>query len=86
MPILLHKNAPIPYLTPPTNPVSHVPDTPPPITSTPTLVSDFHGVKWYDSKDVIDLYEVPSLQWKFTNHFGDPFFLEIDLARRGPWK
>ena len=27
----------------------------------PTLVADFHGVKWYDSKDVIDLDELPSL-------------------------
>ena len=33
------------------------------------MVSDCHGVKWHDSKYVIDLDEVPSLQWKFTNKF-----------------
>ena len=34
------------------------------------VVSDCHGVKWYDSKYLIDLDKVPSLQWKFTNEFG----------------
>ena len=38
------------------------------------MVDDCHGVKWYDYEDVIDLDEAPSLQWKFNNQFGDPFF------------
>ena len=75
-------------MNPTTPPVDHVPDTPTPSPTNinPTLVYDFHGVKWYNSKDVIDLYEVPSLQWNFINHFGDPVYLEIYLARRGLWK
>ena len=68
---------------PPTNPVVPVPDTPPPTTSTTTLISYFHGLKWYDSKYVIDLDEVPSLQWKFTNQFGDTVYSDIEIARRG---
>ena len=38
------------------------------------MVVGFHGVKWYDSEDVIDLDEVPSLQWNLTNKFGDPVY------------
>ena len=68
---------------PPTNPVVPVPDTPPPTTSTTMLISYFHGVKLYNSRYVIDLDKVPSLQWKFTNQFCDPVYLKIDLARMG---
>ena len=50
------------------------------------MVDDCHGVKWYDSKHVIDLNKLPSLQWKFTNQFGDPVYLETELAWRGLWK
>ena len=63
------QNAPVPDPTPPPTPVAPVTDTTSPTTSTPTVVDDCHGVKWYDSEDVIDLDEVPSLQWKFTNKF-----------------
>ena len=52
-----------------------VPDTTLPNSITPTVVADYHGVKWYSSRDVIDLDEVPSLQFKFTNQFGDPVYL-----------
>ena len=38
------------------------------------MVDDFHGVKWCDSKDLIDIDEVPSLQWKFTNKLVDPLY------------
>ena len=38
------------------------------------MVDDYHGVKWYNSEDVIDLDEVPSLQWEFTNKFGDDVY------------
>ena len=77
------QNPPVPDTTPPTTTVAPVPDTPPHTTITPTLVSNCHGVKWYNYKDVIDLDEVPSLQWKFTNQFGDQVYFEIDIARRG---
>ena len=80
---------PTPPITIPANPPtenSPVPDTPPPTHITPTLVADCHGLKWYDSKDVIDLDEVPSLQWNFTNQFGDPVYLEIEIAHRVRWK
>ena len=80
------ENSYVPDPTPPTTSVYLVLDTPPPTTITPTLFADFHGVKWYYSKDVIDLDEIPSIRWKFTNKFGDPFYLEIDLAQRGLWK
>ena len=43
-------------------------------------------MKWYNFKDIIDLDEIPSLQWKFTNNFGDPVYSEIKLAQRGLWK
>ena len=36
-----------------------------------------------NSKDVIYSDELPSFQWKFTNQFGDPVYLEIELACRG---
>ena len=65
------QNSPVPYPTPPPNHVSPVTYTPSPNNSTPTLIADYYGVKWYNSKDVIYLYEVPSLQLKFTNQFGD---------------
>ena len=65
------QNYPVIDTTPPPTPIAPVPDTPSPTKSTPTVVADFHGVKWYDSKYLIDLDEVPSLQWKFTNQFFD---------------
>ena len=68
------QNFPVLYPTPPPTPVSPVPDAPSPTTSTPTVVADFHGVKWYDYEDVIDLDKVTSLQWKFTNQFSDPVY------------
>ena len=68
------QNAPVPDQTPPPTTVAPVPDTTSPTTSTTTVVADCHGVKWYYSKDVIDLDEVPSLQWKFNNKFGDPVY------------
>ena len=68
------QNAPVAYPTPPPTTVAPAPDTPSPITSTNTAVADFHGVNWYDSEDVIDLDEFPSLQWKFINQFGDPVY------------
>ena len=73
-------------MTPPNIPVAPVPDTPPHTTITPTLVADFHGVTWQDSSYVIDLDEVTSLQWNFTNQFVDPVYLEIQLVHRGLWK
>ena len=51
----------MPDPTPPPTPVTLVPDTNSPTTSTPTVVADFHGIKWYDYEDVIDLDEFPSL-------------------------
>ena len=56
------ENDPVTDTTTPTTPVAPINYTPPPTTSTPTLVSDFHRVNWYYSKDVIGLYELPSLQ------------------------
>ena len=61
------QNYPVPDPAPPPAPVAPVTDTTSPTNSTPTVVADCIVVKWYDSEDVIDLYEVPSLQWKFTN-------------------
>ena len=43
-------------------------------------------MKWYNSKDLIALYEVTLIQWKFTNQFGDPLYLYIDIVWRGLWK
>ena len=68
------QNSPVPDMTPPPAPVAPVPDTTSPTTSTPAVVADCHGVKGYNYEDVIYLYEVPSLQWKFTNQFGDPVY------------
>ena len=56
-------------------PIALVPDTPSPTTSIPTVVAGCHRIKCYNSKDAIDLDEVPSLQWKFTNQFSDPVYL-----------
>ena len=51
------------------------------------MVADCHGAKWYNSKDVIDLDEVPSLQWEFTNQFVDPVYPNsgIWISRLGAW-
>ena len=68
------QNIPVPDPTPPPTTVAPLPYTPSPTTSTPTLVADYHGVKWYDYEDLMYLDEVPSLQWKFTNQFGDPVY------------
>ena len=68
------QNAPVPDMNPPPTPVAPIPDTSSPTTSTPTVVDDFHVVKWYDYEGVIDLDASPSIQWKFTNQFGDPFY------------
>ena len=68
------QNAPVTDPTQPPAPVSPVPDTTSPTTSTPMVVSDFHGVKWYNSEDVIYLDELPSLQWNFTNQFVDAVY------------
>ena len=65
---------PVPDMNPPPTHVSLVSDTPSPTTSTPTVVAYCNGVKWYCSENVIELNEVPSLQWKFTNKFGDPVY------------
>ena len=80
------ENIPVTDPTTPTTPVAPVTDTPPPTNITTTLVADFHRVNCYYSKDEIDLDEVPSLQWEFTNKFGDPVYLEIQLDRRVLWK
>ena len=50
------------------------PDTPSTANITPNVVAGCHGLKSYYYKDRIDLDEVPSLQQKFTNQFGDPFY------------
>ena len=52
-----------------------------------TVVADCHGVNWYDSKDVIDLYEIPSLQWKFTNQFGNTVYPNsgVWMSRLDAW-
>ena len=44
------QNAPVPDLTPPPQnaPVAPVYDTTSPTNSNPTVVADFHGVKYYD--------------------------------------
>ena len=68
------QDAPVPDYTTPTSPVVPVPDTTSPTTSTPTVVDDYNGLKWYDYEDVIYLDDVPSLQRKFTNQFGDYFY------------
>ena len=51
------------------------------------MVADYHGVKWYDSEHVTDLYEVPSLQWKFTNQFGDTVYPNygVCMSRLDAW-
>ena len=81
------KHSPVPDPTPPPTYVAPVPDTPSHTTSTLTVVVDFHGVKWYDSEDVIDLDEVPSLQWNFTNKFGDPVYpnSSVWMSRIDAW-
>ena len=68
------QNSHVPNPNPYTTHVALLPDTPSYTTSTPTVVADFHGVKWCDSKNVIDLDEVTSLHWKFINHFVDPVY------------
>ena len=70
-PDLPPQNSSVSDLNPPLTNVAPVPDTPSPTISTPTVVVDCHGVKWYNYEDVIYLYELPSLRWKFTNQFGD---------------
>ena len=64
-----------------------VPDTPSSTTSTPTVVADCHGVKWYNYEDVIYLDEFPSLQWKSINQFGDPFYPKygVWMSRLDAW-
>ena len=54
---------------------------------TPSVVADCHGVKWYDSEDVIDLDEVPSLQWKFSHQFGNAVFpnSSVWMSRFDAW-
>ena len=42
-------------------------------------------MKWYNYKDVINLDELPPLQWNSMNQFGDPVYLEIELVWRGLW-
>ena len=81
------QNYPAPDPNPHPTLVAPVPDTPPHTTSTPTVVADCHGVKWYNSKDIIDLDEVPSFQWKFTNQFGDPFYPNsgVCMSRLDAW-
>ena len=66
--------APVPDTIPPTTHVDPVCNTPPPNTSNNKLVAVCHGVKWYDYKTLIDLDKVPSIQWKFTNQFGDTVY------------
>ena len=68
------QNVPVPYKNPPPTIVSPVPDTPSPTTSTPAVVADGHGVNSYYSKYLIYLDEVTSLQWNFTNQFGDTVY------------
>ena len=68
------QNTPLPDPTPSLGPVTLVLDTTSPTTITHTVVAGFHGVKWYDYKDEIDLDELPSLHWKFTNQFGDAVY------------
>ena len=68
------ENTPVPDPTSPTTHVVPVPDTLSPTNIDYTVVSDCNVVKWYDYKDVIDLYEFPSLQWRFTNKFDDPVY------------
>ena len=63
------QNSPVPDPTPPLAPVAPIPDTTSPTNITPVVFSYLRGVKWYHSEDVIDLYEVSPLQWKFTNQF-----------------
>ena len=68
------QNSPVHYPIPPPTHVVPVPDTLSPTNIDYTVVSDCNVVKWYDYKDVIDLYEFPSLQWRFTNKFDDPVY------------
>ena len=68
------QNSPAPDPTQTPTPVSTIYYTPSPNTSTPTVVADCHGVKWYDYEDVKYLDELPSLQWIFTNKFGDTVY------------
>ena len=56
------KSSSVPDLTPLPTYVSPIRDTPSPTTITHTLVSYFHGVKWYYSTDTIYLDEFTSLQ------------------------
>ena len=81
------QNSPVLNTNPPPTLVAPVPDTTSPTTSNPTVVSDCHRVKWYNSKDEIDLYEVPSLQWKFTNKFGDALYPNygVCMSRLDAW-
>ena len=68
-------------------PIALVPDTPSPTTSIPTVVADFHVVKWYNSEVVIDLDKIPSLQWKFTNQFGNKVYPDsgVWMSRIDSW-
>ena len=81
------KHSPVPDPNPPPNPVAPVNDTPPPTTSTPTVVADCHGVKWYDYKYLIDLDEVTPLQRKFTNQFSNPLYPNsgVCMSRLDDW-
>ena len=56
------QNSPLPDPNPPPTNVVPVSDTYSPTTSTCTVVSDWHVVKRYYSKDIIDLNEMPLLQ------------------------
>ena len=51
------------------------------------VVAGCHIVKWYDSKNLIDLDKIPSLQWNFTNQFGDPVYPNSDvwMSRLDVW-
>ena len=50
------QNSPVYDMTPSPNNVAPVPDTSSTNTSTPMVVADCYGVKWYDYEDVIGLY------------------------------
>ena len=69
------KHYSVPDSNPPPSTVTLVLDTPSHTTTTPMVVADCHGLKWYNYEGVVDLDELPSLQWIFTNKFGDPVYL-----------
>ena len=81
------KHYSVPHPNPPPSTVTLGPDTPSHTTTTPTVVADCHGLKWYNYEDVIDIDELPSLQWNFTNKFGDPVYLNsgVWMSRFDAW-